>query len=62
MNFEIRLMILHYFLWIFHNTIILINVLGWISPKTRKLNLITLSLTLLSWVGFGYWHGWGYCF
>ena len=36
-------------------------MLGWIFPKTRKWNLVTLSLTAFSWFVLGIWFGWGYC-
>jgi len=36
--------------------------MGWIFIKTRKLHLITLSLTAFSWFVLGIWYGWGYCF
>lgn len=50
------------FFLIFHSVLILFNLFGWIWKKTRKLNLITLLLTGLSWVGLGVFYGWGYCF
>jgi hypothetical protein len=50
------------FFLVFHSALILFNLFGWIWKKTRKLNLITLSLTGLSWVGLGIFFGWGYCF
>lgn len=37
-------------------------MVGWIFKKTRKLHLITLSLTAFSWFVLGIWYGWGYCF
>lgn len=36
-------------------------MVGWIFPRTRKLHLITLSLTAFSWFILGIWYGWGYC-
>jgi hypothetical protein len=53
---------LNVFFFVFHTALILFNVLGWISPKTRRLNLITLLLTAFSWFVLGIWFGWGYCF
>jgi hypothetical protein len=47
---------------IFHNGLIVFNLLGWAWPKTRRLNLLTLTLTAASWFIGGYWYGWGYCF
>ncbi len=44
-----------------HITLTLFNLTGWIWPKTRKLHLLTLTLTVLSWFLLGIWYGWGYC-
>lgn len=45
----------------FHTALILLNVLGWAWIRTRRLNLATLILTLLSWTVMGIWFGQGYC-
>ncbi len=45
----------------FHTALILFNVFGWLAPKWRKWNLITLALTLASWAIMGIWQGMGYC-
>jgi hypothetical protein len=37
------------------------NLFGWIWPKTRRLHLVVLGGTLLSWFGLGVFYGWGYC-
>jgi hypothetical protein len=37
-------------------------MVGWAFPKTRKMHLITLSLTVFSWFILGIWFGWGFCF
>ncbi len=50
------------FFFAFHIGLILFNLLAWIFRRTRKLNLITLCLTALSWFGLGIFYGWGYCF
>ena len=44
-----------------HLLIICFNLFGWIWPKTRKLHLIVVTITLLCWFGLGIWYGWGYC-
>jgi hypothetical protein len=44
-----------------HTLLILFNVFGWIDPRWRKANLITLLLTAFSWFILGIWYGWGYC-
>ena len=53
--------VLHIFFWIFHLFVTLFNLLGWVHPKTRRANAALLTLTLISWVGLGYFYGWGYC-
>jgi len=53
---------LNTFFFFFHTSLILFNMVGWIFPKTRKLNLLTLLLTAFSWFVLGAWFGWGYCF
>lgn len=47
--------------FVFHTALIAFNVFGWMHPRTRRWNLITLLLTLASWVGMGLWKGMGYC-
>lgn len=46
----------------FHSVLILFNVFGWLVPKWRFANFISLSLTAFSWFILGIWYGWGYCF
>jgi len=55
------LRILDIFFTIVHLTLTGFNLLGWIWPKTRKLHLITITLTALSWFLLGIWYGIGYC-
>ncbi|WP_276504224.1 DUF2784 family protein [Terrimonas pollutisoli] len=52
---------LNIFFFVFHTVFTLFNMVGWIFPRTRKLHLVTLSLTAFSWFILGIWHGWGYC-
>lgn len=52
---------LDYFFFIFHTFLIIFNTCGWIFPKFRKLNLLTLLLTAFSWFILGICFGWGYC-
>jgi hypothetical protein len=52
---------LNYFFFVFHTLLIIFNTLGWISPRLRKWNLVTLLLTAFSWFVLGIWYGWGYC-
>jgi hypothetical protein len=53
--------VLNYFFFFFHTSLIIFNCFGWIFPKFRKLNLITLLLTVFSWFVLGIWFGWGFC-
>jgi hypothetical protein len=53
---------LNVFFHITHVAIILFVLTGWILPQTRKLHLIVLFATILSWIGLGIFYGWGYCF
>ena len=54
--------ILDIFFVVFHTSIILFNLFGWIWRKTRKLNLIVLALTGASWLFLGLIVGTlGYC-
>ena len=45
----------------FHSALILFNLLGWMHPRTRRLNLVALVLTGLSWTLLGLFYGFGYC-
>ncbi|MCD4734651.1 MAG: DUF2784 domain-containing protein [Bacteroidales bacterium] len=49
------------FFTIFHTSLILFNLFGWIWKKTRRINLLTLLLTGLSWTFLGLFYGFGYC-
>jgi hypothetical protein len=49
------------FFTIFHTSLVLFNLFGWIWKKTRRLNLITLLLTGGSWVFLGIFYGFGFC-
>jgi hypothetical protein len=54
--------LLDIFFVVFHSTLILFNLFGWIWKKTRICNLITLSLTGGSWLFLGLIYGnLGYC-
>lgn len=53
--------ILDIFFVVFHTVLVLFNLFGWAYSKTRFWNLITLFLTAISWFGFGYFFGIGYC-
>ncbi len=49
------------FFFVFHTALIVFVLIGWAHPKTRPWNLAVQLLTLFSWVGLGYFYGWGYC-
>jgi hypothetical protein len=54
--------ILDIFFVVFHTSLIFFNLFGWIWKRTRKQNLITLSLTGASWLFLGLLVGTlGYC-
>ena len=54
--------ILDQFFLIFHSAFTVFNVFGWMWRKTRRIHLVTMLLTALSWFVLGIWYGWGYCF
>lgn len=62
MGTNMWLQFLNIFFFVFHTVFTLFNVVGWMFSKTRRLHLITLSLTAFSWFVLGIWYGWGYCF
>ena len=61
MSKQLILEIIDYFFILLHSALILFNVFGWIVPRWRFANLITLSLTAFSWFVLGIWYGIGYC-
>ena len=46
---------------VFHTALIGFNITGWIWKKTRRLHLAVITLTIFSWVGLGFFYGFGYC-
>jgi Protein of Unknown function (DUF2784) len=50
------------FFHITHVAIIFFTLTGWIFARTRKVHLIVVLATILSWAGLGIFFGWGYCF
>src|SRR5688500_1632725 len=58
-------MFLHFLNIFFHLTHILIIsfiLTGWAFKRTRLIHLILVIATIFSWIGLGYFYGWGYCF
>ncbi len=49
------------FFLVFHGTLTLFNVLGWIWTRTRRIHLASIGLTFVSWIGLGMIYGLGYC-
>lgn len=49
------------FFVVFHFGLIFFNLTGWIWHKTRRLHLYVISATIFSWIGLGFFYGWGYC-
>jgi hypothetical protein len=49
------------FFTVFHTSLVVFNLFGWIWKLTRRLNLICLLLTAGSWVILGIFYGFGYC-
>ena len=49
------------FFVVFHAALVIFNLTGWIWPRTRRLHLVVMSLTVLSWFGLGLVYGIGYC-
>lgn len=56
------LIIADYFFLVFHTSLIVFNLFGWIWPPLRKWHFACISLTFASWFILGIWYGWGYCF
>lgn len=61
MDNETTLLFLDYFFVVFHFSLIVFNLTGWIWKKTRRLHLYVISATIFSWVGLGVIYGLGYC-
>jgi hypothetical protein len=58
---QLWLSLADWFLVVFHSLFIMVVVFGWIHPKTLSLQLTAAGLTLFSWVGLGFFFGFGYC-
>lgn len=55
------LVLVDWFFVIFHSCVVLFNMFGWIWKRTRKANLVLLTMTAASWFILGIWYGIGYC-
>ena len=49
------------FFTVFHTSLVLFILLGWIWRKTRRINLACILLTASSWLILGIFYGLGYC-
>jgi len=49
------------FFTVFHSSLVLFVLTGWIWRKTRKLHLAVVILTAASWLILGIFYGLGYC-
>lgn len=49
------------FFLIFHTTLVGFNVTGWIWKRTRRIHLVVITMTIFSWIGLGFFYGFGYC-
>jgi len=49
------------FFFTFHSVLIVFSLFGWMWKKTRRANLVALSLIACSWFVLGLWYGIGYC-
>lgn len=52
---------LDYFLLVTHSVLVLFALTGWIWARTRRLHLAAIVLIWVSWVGLGFYYGFGYC-
>jgi len=53
--------VVDYFFVVFHGCLTLFNLSGWVWRKTRRIHLVSICMTMLSWFGLGVFYGWGYC-
>lgn len=49
------------FFTVFHTSLVLFILTGWLWRKTRKLHLAVVLLTAASWLILGIFYGLGYC-
>jgi hypothetical protein len=49
------------FFFLFHASWILFIMTGWLWRATRRVHLFLAVLTCLSWIGLGFFYGFGYC-
>lgn len=49
------------FFFVFHTALTLFNLVGWAWRRARRVHLVCITLTLLSWTALGLVYGFGYC-
>ncbi|UCC39865.1 MAG: DUF2784 domain-containing protein [Candidatus Aminicenantes bacterium] len=49
------------FFFMFHSSLIVFILFGWIWRRTRRANLIVILMTAFSWTILGIWYGFGFC-
>jgi len=49
------------FFFIFHSSLIVFILFGWVWKRTRLANLIVILMTTFSWTVLGIWYGFGFC-
>lgn len=49
------------FFFVFHSSLMVLILLGWMWKRTRLANLVVVLLTAFSWFILGIWYGYGYC-
>lgn len=49
------------FFFIFHSSLIVFILFGWMWKRTRLVNLIVILMTAFSWTILGIWYGFGFC-
>lgn len=49
------------FFFVFHSSLMIFILFGWIWKKTRVANLVIILLTTFSWTILGIWYGFGFC-
>lgn len=55
------LQFLNILFFVIHCAVIVFNLTGWIWAHTRRWHLISVGITLFSWLAMGIWYGLGYC-
>lgn len=49
------------FFLVFHSSLMIFILFGWIWKKTRLANLVVILFTVFCWFFLGIWYGFGFC-